>query len=156
MSQPERTILVSETEGPFLAAALFCEKVLQEKDGVLSLIRVVDRIIHGGGPAAPERMPPITANLALVIALKSGFARGSYAVTVQPTTPSGRGLPATTLPVLLEGEDRGANLLGNLALQLEEEGLYWFDILFERRLLTRIPLRVVYQRISFGAQPETP
>ena len=30
--------------GPYWATAVLCEKVLEEKDGVQSLIRVVDRI----------------------------------------------------------------------------------------------------------------
>jgi hypothetical protein len=58
MSQPERTILVSETEGPYLAAAVFCEKVLQEKDSVYTLVRIVDRLImHATGVNPPEKMP---------------------------------------------------------------------------------------------------
>lgn len=157
MSVPERTILVSETEGPYLAAAVFCEKVLQEKDGVVSLIRVVDRLIfEARGAGAPGKMPTLTSNLNLFISLKSGFAKGSYSVTIEGQTPTGRKLPPTTLPVLLEGDDRGANLIGNIAMQLDEDGLYWFDVLFERRLLTRIPLRVVYQRLTFGGPPGTP
>jgi Family of unknown function (DUF6941) len=154
MSQPERTILVSETEGPFLAAALFCEKVLQERDGVNTLVRIVDRLITQAiGVDAPERMPPFQASLTLFISLKAGFARGSYSVNIRVTNPLGRTNDLATLPVLLEGEDRGAALVGVMQLQLEEPGLYWFDVLFERRLLTRIPLRVVYQRLSVGGSP---
>lgn len=151
MSQPERAILVSETEGPFLSAAVFCEKVLQEKDGVCTLVRMVDRLIsQATGVNPPEKMPQLQANLTLFIALKSGFARGSYSVHVRVTNPLGRPSDVATLPVLLEGEDRGANLIGQMQIQLDEPGLYWFDVLFERRLLTRIPLRVVYQRTSLG------
>jgi hypothetical protein len=151
MSQPERAILVSETEGPFLSAAVFCEKVLQEKDGVASLIRVVDRLItQATGADPPERMPALQANLTLFISLKAGFAQGSYSVHIRCTNPLGRTTDLATLPVLLEGQDRGANLVGVMQLRLEEPGLYWFDVLFEQRLLTRIPLRVVYQRLSLG------
>jgi uncharacterized protein DUF6941 len=151
MSQPERAILVSETEGPFLAAAVFCEKVLQEKDGVNTLVRIVDRLItQATGANPPERMPALQANLTLFVSLKAGFASGSYAVHIRVTNPNGRSSDLATLPVLLEGEDRGANLVGAMQLQLDEPGLYWFDVLFERRLLTRIPLRVVYQRLSVG------
>jgi hypothetical protein len=32
--------------GPYLNAALLCEKVLQERDGVLSIIRIIDRAQH--------------------------------------------------------------------------------------------------------------
>jgi hypothetical protein len=71
-------------------------------------------------------------------------------VHIRVTNPLGRSSDLATLPVLLEGDDRGAALVGVMQLQLEEPGLYWFDVLFERRLLTRIPLRVVYQRLSIG------
>ena len=30
--------------GPYLIAALICQKVLEEKDGVLSAVRIVDRL----------------------------------------------------------------------------------------------------------------
>ncbi len=35
---------MSENSGPYLIAALLCEKVLQEKDGIISVIRMIDRI----------------------------------------------------------------------------------------------------------------
>ena len=51
-------------DGPFLQSALICEKVLQEQDGVLSAIRIIDRIYFVIGPdgqlfgaAAPSRVP---------------------------------------------------------------------------------------------------
>ena len=31
-------------QGPYLSAALLCEKVLEEKDGVKSAIRIIDRV----------------------------------------------------------------------------------------------------------------
>lgn len=117
MSDPERTVLVSETDGPFLTAALFCERVLEEKDGVTSIIRIVDRIVtQATGVDPPERMPPLQAMLTLVVSLKSGFAKGSYSVTIQGTTPTGRSLAPVALPVLLEGDDRGVGLVGVLNL----------------------------------------
>ena len=33
-----------------------------------------------------------------------------------------------------------------MALALEEEGLYWFDVIFEEAVVTRMPLGVLYQR----------
>jgi hypothetical protein len=57
------------------------------------------------------------------------------------------------LPVLLEGEERGVNLLLGVAFQAEQEGLYWFNVFFGDRevLLTRVPLRIVYQPQRLGA-----
>lgn len=39
----------------------------------------------------------------------------------------------------------GAVIDVNLDVGLEHEGLYWFDVLLDDQLLTRVPLRVVYQ-----------
>ena len=49
--------------GPYLITAAFCEQVIEDKSGVLSLIRIVDRMyITAQGPNAPDEMPP-AANL---------------------------------------------------------------------------------------------
>jgi hypothetical protein len=136
--------------GPYLAVAALCEKVLQEKDGVISLIRMVDRTIVSAHSAdAPEELPAVALNHTLFVALKSGFAKGKYTVTVQPYAPSGRpiGSPVQA-PVLLEGDDRGVNLIVGIGLTVEEEGLYWIDIQVEGHSLTRVPLRVLYQRMT--------
>ena len=41
--------------GPYLHAAHFCEKLLTEKDGVLSAIRIIDRITVTASGATPRR-----------------------------------------------------------------------------------------------------
>jgi hypothetical protein len=48
-------------------------------------------------------------------------------------------------PVLLEGEDRGVNVVFQTMFEPDGQGLYWFDVLFNGERVTRIPLRVVYQ-----------
>lgn len=143
-----------ETEGPFVTAATLCDQVIEGKDGVLSLIRLVDRwTITASGPEPPEEMPSQQLNLTLVVSLKAGAARGSHTVKIQPEAPSGLRQDALELPVLFEAEDRGQNLIVNLDFTVKEPGLYWFDVLLGDRRLTRIPLRVVYQRIRTGSQP---
>jgi hypothetical protein len=145
--------------GPYLSAALLCEKVLREGDGVLSIIRIVDRLIQSAvvGPDEPEEMPPFPVNLTVVLVLKSGSARGRHSVRVTVEAPSGELMPQeASLPVLLEGEERGVNLLLNLGFMAEHEGLYWFNVYFGTQdvLLTRIPLRVIYQPQRLGASAE--
>jgi hypothetical protein len=35
---------------------VFCEKVIEDKEGVLTLVRIIDRVTQtGAGPEAPER-----------------------------------------------------------------------------------------------------
>lgn len=146
---------MSIEDGPYLAAALLCEKVLVEKDEVLSAIRIVDRIIH---TARAEIMPPLNVDLRLLLVFKSGPAHGSRNVTVRLAQPSGRVQQPVMLPIFLEGGDgdRGANLLIEVRFQALEDGLYWFDILLNEELITRVPLRIVYQRLTVGTSGATP
>jgi hypothetical protein len=47
-----------EFGGPYLQMAVFCDRVLQEKGGVISIIRVVDRlIITATGPDDRSALP---------------------------------------------------------------------------------------------------
>lgn len=148
---------INEYGGPWLQAAVFCEKILQERDGVMSLIRIVDRFtITASGPDAPERMPKANLQFHGALMFKSGFARGSFTASLAIRTPSGRVMQEASLPMLLEGHDRGVQLNFNMNLVLEEDGLYWVDVSVGNRLMTRMPLRVVYQRIQGAQRPPQP
>lgn len=121
----------------------------------MSAIRIIDRVTQTvGGPDVPDEMPPTTVSLTCLIALKSGEARGRHSLKVRPEQPGGIQLPAIDLPVYFEGEERGHNVLLDLSIQAHLEGLYWIDVILnEVTLLTRIPLRVVYQPQRFGPPP---
>lgn len=138
--------------GPHVQLATFCEKVLAEQDGVLSVIRVIDRfIVSVNTEGAPAELPeggilPAT----LVVSLRAGDARGRHPVTIRAQQPSGAYLPDQTFDATFEGDERGVNLLLNIGIGAIE-GLYWFEILVNDTLLTRVPLRIMYQRL-----PSTP
>jgi len=91
-----------------------------------------------------------------LVSLKSGTAKGRFKVKIRPEAPSGELLPAIEVPVLFEGEERGVNLILQIAIQAEHEGLYWFDVFLEEGRLTRIPLRVVYQPQRVGGPTSEP
>ncbi len=135
--------------GPWVAAAVFCEKVLQEQDGVDTLVRIVDRITM----VLQGEVPLPQVQLILLVILKSGFQRGTFELSVEGTAPSGVTMSPAQVPVLLEGEDRGISVKTHLVFQ-PEEGLYWFDVKVDDVLLTRMPLRVIVQRVRLtGRQP---
>jgi hypothetical protein len=127
--------------------------VLTDRDGVLSLIRIVDQITQTAtGTDVPDRMPPfVISDLQLVLCLKAGEARGRYAVKIRPEDPSGVQLPVSETAVHLSGGNRGVNIITQFQLAVQHEGVYWFDILFapgrgaDDWLLSRIPLEVQYQ-----------
>ena len=137
--------------GPHVQIAALCETVLLEPTGVLSLIRIVDRITISATPGASASMPLTQINLKAVIALKSDTARGRAMVGLRPQKPSGIYLEGIVSPVLFEGEDRGSNIITDLRMEIDEEGLYWFDVLVDDRVVTRMPLRIVYAPFAIQA-----
>lgn len=142
----------SDQGGPYISEALFCDTVIEGKDGVPSYIRVVDRItITGAQTAAREiaTLPPL--QLTAVIGFKSGKARGSHQLSIQMERPSGLKGDKITLPIFFEeSEDRGARVIVRMGLPAGDEGLYWFDVKLDERFITRLPLRVIHQTISTG------
>lgn len=137
--------------GPYVQLATFCEKTLQEQDGVLTLVRVIDRIIvTAHDQSAPAELPPGPVTTTFVLTLKSDDARGRHPVTLRFQQPDGQYLPDQTVDVLFEGEDRGLNIISEMHF-LALEGLYWLEVLVNSALLTRVSLRVLYQRIPGSA-----
>ena len=133
-------------QGPYLSAALLCEKVLVEKDEVKSAIRIIDRVNRSAvGPNPPTEMAPFEYELTLLLKFKSGRARGLHSVKIQPVKPSGELMQELINNVLFEGEeDRGVDIVGNVRFRFEETGIYWIHIYLNDTRVTQIPLRVTY------------
>lgn len=140
---------------PYVQIAAFCQTAIQEPNGILSIIRITDRhqIV---GPT--KELQPTPINLTLVVILKSGNMQGSATMNIRPATPSGGQLPQASVPVLFEGLERGVGVVTQMGMLVSEAGLYWFDVLIDDVLLTRIPLRILYaqgQQIGFAPPPAT-
>jgi hypothetical protein len=134
-------------EGPYLTAALICERVLDEKDNVKSIIRIVDRVNHQVvGPDPPREMPPIKGyRLTMLLQFKSGRARGAHALKLRLLKPSGESTQPPEQLVVFEGEDdRGVDVVANLLVDLEYAGVYWIEVLLNEVRVTKVPFRVVY------------
>ncbi len=131
----------------FLQMALFCEKVLREADGVMSMIRIVDRFTVNG--ATPE-MPPQVLPFMIVISFQGrDSCEANKSIAIRPKSPTGVDLPAMEFPVLFEGDaDRGMALAFPVQWVPPEEGLFWWDVYLNQELVTRMPLRVIYQRMA--------
>jgi len=139
-------------EGPYVQAACFCDTVIEDKGGALSLIRLIDTLTHvERGPDPPEDMPPVPYVGKLVLMLKSGTARGRWNLRVVPELPTGEAKQALTLSVHFEGEERGCNVVADMPFVFEHEGLYWFRVYLDDEELTAIPFRVKYNRVIGGS-----
>jgi hypothetical protein len=132
--------------GPYLSSALLCEKALQETDGVVSVIRIVDRWTVSG---PTEEMPQTAIQTTMVLMFKSGFHRGPGRLTVTPISPRDARLLAMEIPVHFEGdEDRGVNVVIPMAFPVQEPGVYWFEVALDGQIVSHIPLRVIYHRVA--------
>lgn len=125
--------------------ALFCQSVLTEQNGSVSVIRAIDTYTVAG---PGEQMQPTIVPVTLVIAMKAGDMQGKSTVSLQGNLPSGGQLPTLNFPVFFESGDRGVGIVAPIGLQLTEDGLYWFDVLVNGIQVTRISLRVLYQRVA--------
>lgn len=135
-------------DGPYIQIACFCDQVIEDKSGALSLIRVIDTITHSvGGPNIPEEMQPFNHSLTLVLALKSGAAHGRNTITIKPELPTGEAKESLKFTVHFEGEERGTNIIVRINFLFEYEGLYWFEVWLSDKKLTAIPIRVRYNRV---------
>lgn len=139
------------SDGPFVSVAAICEKVLEDKENVLSLIRLVDTItINVQGQTSPTEMPAINLPITIVVCLKSGGARGSHQLSLESETPDGATTQAHSQTVLFRGQEVGVNNIFRIQMGCRLEGVYWFNVVLDGRRLTRIPLRIVYRRVSTG------
>jgi hypothetical protein len=147
--------------GPHLSAAFLCERVLTERDNVQSFIRIVERFtvpklsLPEGVPVpAALQAPPV--QFSLVVVLKAGdLGIGKYKVSIALTKPDGTESPANDFEVFFNGSDEnGVAMISPIAIPTPEEGLHWFNIYFEGKLITRIPMRVLYQQVQMRPLPQ--
>jgi hypothetical protein len=135
--------------GPYVKAAVFVNQVIEGKDNVLSLIRVIDRLVTtASGPAPPQNMPVASLAMHAVIMFVPGRARGRHQIRLVREAPNADRIEVWSGGILFEGENKGHNV--NLALNetFSLEGVYWYDVFVDDGLVTRMPFQVVYQPMS--------
>ncbi|MGO9010056.1 MAG: hypothetical protein ACLQPN_08125 [Bryobacteraceae bacterium] len=148
--------------GPHIAAAFLCEKVLVEQGNVPTFVRVVDRFTlpKFSGPIPPGvQLPQQMVQATLVVLLKSGdLGAGSHELSIRLQKPDKSYAP--DLPPLSMffqgGDDNGAMVALPIMMNTPEDGLHWFDVLFEGSLLTRIPMRILHQAAILQVQAQPP
>ncbi|MBX3693737.1 MAG: hypothetical protein KF790_01045 [Steroidobacteraceae bacterium] len=139
---------------PFVVVATSCEKILTEKDGVCSLIRIVDT--YHIPDISPEVPPDAQMPFQALIVLKSGDLKGQFEVGLQIRKPDGTiSQQNPKWPILLNGGEHGANVLLTFALPPSILGLYWIDVLWGDEVLTSFPVKLAKQQQTVADQPDT-
>jgi len=134
--------------GPYVQAALLCERVVQESGGRVTIVRLIDRVVT---PAAVPlaQIPPTIVSCHAVIILKTGSRPGNYKLRLLLKSPSNRPLREFSLPIILpDEEDQGINVVMPIQFTANEEGVYWFEVRLgdEELPLTKTSLRLVLRR----------
>lgn len=134
--------------GPYLQAAMLCEQVLLETDGIKSAIRIIDRVTRTSvGTDPPREMEPFPESYKLLLKLKSGEARGLMPLELRLERPDGTATAPVEQTVYFEGDDdRGVDIVADMRIEFTVAGLYWIDVRLEGIRITRVPLRVIYLR----------
>jgi len=139
---------------PLVAVACICEKVLIEEGGVMSAIRIVDRVqVHTTG--VPEGMV-VSVPLTALISLKSGDVKGKYELALKLSDPNGKTTPfPQTFPILLEGAEHGASIVVQMLLPSNGFGHYRLDVFLDSSLepLTSIPFRLLSSQEQLRGTP---
>jgi len=139
-------------DGPFLQTAALCEKVLEEKDGVKSAIRMIDRVTRTlVSPTAVKEMEPFDHKFYLIIRFKKGRAQGNMKIRIDMVKPSGEKLSLPAADIYFEGEeDHGVDVVADMTLKVEQTGIYWYRLFLDDIFITQMPLRIVYMNQVIG------
>ena len=148
---------------PYLAAALMCERVLEEKDQVLSIIRVVDNFYVRRAPKnLPKEAQPM-ASFVAVLAFKKSFAETSpikHTVKLVLYGPSGEVVKTgqaeeAVISFVFEAEKTATNIVVNTLLSADDTvfGTYWYQVTVDGEESTRIPFRLLERPTAQEIQP---
>jgi|ERR1051325_1067060 hypothetical protein len=138
--------------GPYVSVAAICQSVLHEKDEKISCIRFIDTLNLSVPADAPDPLPPIKFGVTAFVAFKSGEFVGTKNCTLRLKSPSGKTgqieeTAPKSYPMLFKGGEQGHNLIVSLEIPASESGLYWFEVMLDDEIYTRMPLKVNITRM---------
>jgi hypothetical protein len=127
---------VTSASGPFVRAALLCERVLCESSGVLSAIRIVHE-----GPLVEDGA---AIELVLLLMLVRGEAPvGRHAAALRIRAPSGEVVGRKAIAFTLDdgGPEQASSLVIDVRFAPRLAGVYWFQVTWgdDARMLTQVP-----------------
>ena len=145
-----------EPVAPGLRVGVFCEKVLTENDGVVSLIRIVDRYFLDIPEESPNAAAEPPRNLAVATTLFVMYRAvgpwGPAPVRIVMVRPDGAREQVAETDVEFVGDDiNGINLVVNLIFGATVPGTYAFDVSWSDQPPSRLLLQVVHRQVGSDA-----
>jgi hypothetical protein len=143
--------------GPYLAAAFFCDQIVQGNDGALTPVRISDQthiaISANVPPDFPSKENRLFVPMAGLLSFKTGDFPGEHTVRIIMESPSGEVKSAFEQKVQFSHPPHGGgNVILHNTVGVYKGGLFWFDVYLDDKLMTSMPLRITYSR----QEPTTP
>jgi hypothetical protein len=136
---------VESSSGPYVGIAVLCDGVEARDDGTLDIHGIVDGLVVEPRADDPLGLQPhAVLSFTLVVNVRAGAERGAHRLGIRGFYPSGAAGPEHQRDVEFSDASPGAGLIVPLSLEIHEQGWYHFDVEYDGRRLTRIPLHVVY------------
>jgi len=134
--------------GPWVQHASFCQAVRISREGNLTIQHVIGRLtFRTDDPQAPPVMPPLMHTLKFIVTVVPAAGATHVDIVLGMQNPAGQRWKGGVLRVPPEPSDTPANtLVVPFELTFDRPGLYFAEVWAGDRLLTRVPLDVVYQR----------
>lgn len=142
--------MTDQSPGPFVALAVLCQRYDRQPDGTVDITGIVDGI--GLRAESPDQLQlePAIVPLTVLVALRAGGVRGMRTIEVRGVFPSGGMGPAVKQRVTFSDDRPGITLRVPLELSVQEAGTYWFDVISESALITRISFEA---HVEFDGRP---
>lgn len=152
-SQPDLIPLPALPAHVISVTIILCERVLNEKDGVLSVVRIVDtyEIAKEGLPPEGER-GPIMMHILIMVKLVPSQGETNHSIQLRIIRPNGEiaDIGAPTSAVTPPGQSDasvGLNVIVPLGVIPKRMGLHYVECLLDGQAAARMPftLRLVEQ-----------
>ena len=134
MSQP---ISHPDDQGPWLAAALFCDSLIDDPGGGRSLVR-----LHEGGEFFDEHKESAYGEPVIFLSFIGGKKIGRFRLEIIAWLPKKEPQRIASQEFVLDGPGSGHDIFSLMRIPADVEGIAWFDVVLDGRLMTRLAYRV--------------
>jgi hypothetical protein len=145
--------------GPFLAAAFFCENILEDMKGMLSVQGITDAVQIAIHPHAPPDVPseekPLVINQQVLLMFRSGDSPGKHHLKIETEGPSRKRETIKDDEVTLSDlPNGGLNIKIAIGISVTRSvgGLFLIDVILDGVLMTRVPLNIAIIRPELPAE----
>lgn len=125
---------------PVVNVAVACEKILAEKDDVLSMVRIIDTYFVPTGSAAPP--PDTILPISGLVVLRAADFIGEGELWLVLVTPDGKRTDPQKIPMIFRNLYQANNVICNFGIQLRHIGVSWIEVIWEGETLTKFPIRL--------------